>query len=71
VATPATAHVTFHYSRADGDYTNWKVYSWKNYNSPSSTDVDNGWKSKDSMDSFGAVYTVTATAFSGFDSLAF
>jgi len=59
-----------HYSRADSDYTNWQLYTWKNYNS-ATQDVDNGWATKSSTDSFGAVYSITVSNFTGFDSLGF
>ncbi len=67
---PPTVQLTVHYNRGDADYSSWKVYTWKNYNSATG-DVDNGWTAKTTTDSFGGVYVVTATGMSGFDSLGF
>ena len=63
--------LTVHYNRGDADYNNWKIYTWKNYNSTSQTDVDNGRTAVSTTDSFGGVYNVTATGMTNFDSLGF
>jgi len=70
-ALPASVTLTVHYNRGDGDYASWKIYTWKNYNSSSQTDVDNGRTAVSSTDAWGGVYNVAATGMTNFDSLGF
>ena len=67
---PDKVNLTVHYYRGDADYTNWTIYTWKNYDD-SRKDVDNGRLSVTGNDSFGGVYQSTITGLTGFDSLGF
>ena len=68
---PSTIQVTVHYNRGDADYSNWKIYTWKNIKSNDPLNADNGRTAVSSTDSFGGVYVVNATGMSTFNSLGF
>ncbi|MEY4368024.1 MAG: Pullulanase, type [Actinomycetota bacterium] len=68
---PSTIQVTVHYNRGDADYSNWKIYTWKNIKSNDPLNADNGRTALSSTDSFGGVYVVNATGMSTFNSLGF
>ncbi|MEO0024616.1 MAG: type pullulanase [Actinomycetota bacterium] len=67
---PSTINLTVHYNRGDADYSSWKIYTWKNYDS-ATADVNNGRTAVSTTDSFGGVYVVNATGMTNFDSLGF
>ena len=67
---PSDVTLTVHYNRGDADYSNWQIYSWKNFDS-SGTDVSNGRTTVSSVDAFGGIYTVKASNMSAFDNLGF